>query len=330
MTTMPQQYKRRTYLFLCTDPVHVGTGGYRLGRVDNSIAREPGTKVPKIPGTSLHGAARAYAASLYEKSPCAGQGQPKDGETSTGHCGNCKICYTFGYTKSASSSESYSGVANVFDAQFPVNSMVGPVWITTPSRLETGGFTFEEPGDAWNAETLLTTFEHDGPLNLGWLVFQTGKKITITTDYYELACNKRWKLINNRIVLVHDNMFSHLVNSNLEIRTSVAIDPKRGAAVNKALFTYEALPRTTVLMADVVLDDYRETGFNDDGIPSTMTSKRNFLPSGTTWKSAIDVLQSGLKMIEWLGVGGMGTRGFGRMALLGTPKEEIYGGETKS
>ena len=61
-----------------------------------------------------------------------------------------------------------------------------------------------------------------------------------------------------------------------------------------------------------------------------MTSKRNLLPSGTTWKSAIDVLQSGLKMIEWLGVGGMGTRGFGRMALLGTPKEEIYGGETKS
>ena len=40
-------------LFLTLDPVHIGTGGYRLGRVDLSIVREPGTDLPKIPGTSL-------------------------------------------------------------------------------------------------------------------------------------------------------------------------------------------------------------------------------------------------------------------------------------
>jgi len=333
MAINSQRYLRRSYLFMCTDPVHVGTGGYRLGRVDNSIAREPGTNVPKIPGTSLHGAARAYSASLYEKANCAGQGQQKNGDTTTGHCGSCKICYTFGYTKSASSTESYSGVVNVFDAQllfFPVHSMVGPVWITTPSRLEMAGFTFGELPEGWNSEAVLTTLEHEGSLNLGWLVFQTKGKIIITTDYYELSCNKRWKQISNRIVLVHDNTFSHLVNSNLEVRTSVAIDPERGAAVDKALFTYEALPRTTVLVADVVLDDYRETGFNEDGIAANMTSKGSLLPGGIAWNSAIDVLHSGLKMIEWLGVGGMGTRGFGRMALLGSPKNETYGEETKS
>ena len=57
-------YKRRRYLLMTLDPVHIGTGGYRLGRVDNSIVRELGTRVPKIPGTSLHGAARSYAAQL--------------------------------------------------------------------------------------------------------------------------------------------------------------------------------------------------------------------------------------------------------------------------
>ena len=43
---------------LALDPIHVGTGGMRLGRVDLSIVREPGTNIPKIPGTSLAGAAR--------------------------------------------------------------------------------------------------------------------------------------------------------------------------------------------------------------------------------------------------------------------------------
>ncbi|NTV93135.1 MAG: hypothetical protein HGA72_07710, partial [Chlorobiaceae bacterium] len=47
MSGIPPKFMRRQYLFLCTDPVHVGTGGYRLGRVDNSMVREPGTNVPK-------------------------------------------------------------------------------------------------------------------------------------------------------------------------------------------------------------------------------------------------------------------------------------------
>jgi len=332
MATDSQRYQRRTYLFICTDPVHIGTGGYRLGRVDNSIAREPGTNVPKIPGTSLHGAARAYAASLYEKPTCAGQGQPKDGDATTGHCGSntCPICYTFGYTKNTGSQEAYSGVVNVFDAQllfFPIHSMYGPVWITTQSRLEMAGFTIADLPSESDKATIFPSFECKEPLNLGWLVFQTGNQVEITTHEYALSSDKRWGEIKKRIVLVHENLFSHLVNSNLEVRTSVAIDPERGAAVDKALFTYEALPRTTVLIADVVLDDYRQSGYAKDGIPNNQTSKGNHLPGGAVWNSAIDVLHSGLKMIEWLGVGGMGTRGFGRMALLGTPREINYGEE---
>jgi CRISPR-associated protein Cmr4 len=54
----PDRYKHHRYLLMTLDPVHPGAGGYRLGRVDNSIAREPGTRLPKIPGSSLHGAAR--------------------------------------------------------------------------------------------------------------------------------------------------------------------------------------------------------------------------------------------------------------------------------
>ena len=46
--------KKPTKLYFKTlEPVHVGAGGYRLGRVDKTICREPGTNLPKIPGTSL-------------------------------------------------------------------------------------------------------------------------------------------------------------------------------------------------------------------------------------------------------------------------------------
>jgi CRISPR-associated protein Cmr4 len=38
-------------------------------------------------------------------------------------------------------------------------------------------------------------------------------------------------------------------------------------------------------------------------------------PLGSTWNSPLAVLEAGLEMIQYLGVGGMGTRGFGRMKL---------------
>lgn len=142
-------YQRQRYLFMAADPVHIGTGGYRLGRVDNSIVREPGTRVPKIPGTSLHGAARTYAARIYENPAAAGQDH-RDVDTPE----KDPVCYTFGYIKPKGDQvEAYSGVVNIFDAHvllFPVYSMAGPVWVSTPERLREAGFTIKtdsEKGD---------------------------------------------------------------------------------------------------------------------------------------------------------------------------------------
>ena len=35
------------YFAYTIDPLHIGSGGYRLGRVDNTIVRDPGTNLPK-------------------------------------------------------------------------------------------------------------------------------------------------------------------------------------------------------------------------------------------------------------------------------------------
>lgn len=322
-------YKRQRYLFMTLDPVHIGTGGYRLGRVDNSIVREPGTKIPKIPGTSLHGAARSYAAQLYETPWAAGQKQEKPDDINADLSSN-PVCYTFGYLgKSQNNGDegrNYSGVVNIFDAHvllFPVHSMVGPVWVSTVERLEDAGFTVSPLPTTWNTDQAVLTWSRTDPLNLGWLMVGVADTVTVIAPQ-NWQNDDRWKAVK-KIVLVHDALFSQVVNSNLEVRTSIAINPDTGAAEEGALFTYEAIPRATFLTAEVVLDDYRD-GEKDRPFPKDKTAQNNLLP-GDTWKCPLCVVKAGFRMIEWLGVGGMGTRGFGRMAVVGKPWKENYGKE---
>src|SRR6266702_6960416 len=91
-TTRKALYTQQRLLFMTLDPVHIGAGGYRLGRVDMSITREPGTNLPKIPGTSLAGATRSYAAMRYGKTEAAGQHKDLKKEQKL----KCPIIYTFG------------------------------------------------------------------------------------------------------------------------------------------------------------------------------------------------------------------------------------------
>lgn len=66
--------------------------------------------------------------------------------------------------------------------------------------------------------------EKDDKLNLGWLYLENEEKITLEGELNEIQSD-----IKNRFVLVSDKLFSPVVNSNLEVRTSVAIDPRTGA-----------------------------------------------------------------------------------------------------
>lgn len=322
-------YKQQRFLLMTLDPVHIGTGGYRLGRVDLSIVREPGTNVPKIPGTGFSGAARSYAAYLYGKRDCAGKG----GKAGEKYCAQptCPICYTFGYTKGTAS---YSGTVSLFDAHillFPVHSMAGPVWVSTKQRLDEADFTVQLPEGAEEeassqGERAFLTWDWEKPLNLGWLLLDVapGKANVTPPDGSDWADQDEWKAVQNCIVLVDERLFSQVVNSNLEVRTSVSIDPATGAAEEGALFTYEAIPRATFLYCDVVMDDYRQGVKPWSSGPVTRKYTENGGdnrgdPLGQTWNSPLDVVKSGLKMAEWLGIGGMGTRGFGRIRIVGEP-----------
>lgn len=327
-----EPYEILPYFALALDPIHVGTGGYRLGRVDMTIVREPGTSLPKIPGTSLSGACRTYAAMQNPtKWPsCAGQGQADERKKTGGHCGEpaCPICVTFGFSKGQD--KSFQGLAQFSDARlvfFPVHSLAGPVWVTCPSALAGWGEKQVEPGDgeAWVAGDVKV----QDKINLGWLMLNVaGKDLTLNGLPKDVPAE-----IKQRAVLVSSSLFSQIVNDNLEVRTSVSIDPGSGAAAEGALFTYEALPRASVLAFEVVVSDPRfycidgkvplsgkacdET--NPVGKPGEKEAG-DMKPDGK--KKVKGTVESGLTLFEALGVGGMNTRGMGRMKVFGLS----YGG----
>jgi CRISPR-associated protein Cmr4 len=316
------------YYAIALDPIHVGTGGYRLGRVDNSIVREPGTNLPKIPGTSISGVARAYTAIVKNKYRhsiggqtymCAGKG----GGEGEKHCGQpgCPVCTTYGFSKGKTGS-SFQGLAQFFDARilfFPVHSMIGPVWVTCPSVLAEHGINETEPAestfrrfpylDAAKKDIGIST--RHSRLNLGWLL------LTKQDDAGALhgKLTEVREEIRQRAVLISNGLFSRVVNDNLEVRTSVAIDPDTGAAEDQALYTYEAIPRATVLWFDVVFNKpefFRITrggGFDEQPIQHGKTD-------GAGWTWVQENVKEGLGLMKLLGVGGMNTRGMGRLEIL--------------
>lgn len=312
-------HEQKTYYAISLDPIHVGAGGARLGRVDLPIIREPGTNLPKIPGTSISGPARAYTAMVTNKYrwkddnnkeySCAGRG----GDGGEKHCGSvnpaCPVCIPYGFSKGTGNS--MQGLSQFFDAHilfFPVASMAGPVWITSPIALEGIGLQqqFEAPTDGFHP--LGEQIQNKERLNFGWLMLNKG------TGKGNLNINLNLpKEITQRAVLVSDNHFNMIVNSNLEVRTSISIDPSTGTAEEGALFTYEALPRGTVFKFEVVYNSGETFIIGGKGLKTEGNGE-----VGISWVKT--QVEKGFKIFETLGIGGMNTRGMGRIKVLNLEK----------
>ncbi|MCK4393748.1 type III-B CRISPR module RAMP protein Cmr4 [Candidatus Bipolaricaulota bacterium] len=340
---MNDQEPSQCYYAMALDPIHVGTGGYRLGEVDMTIVREPGTNLPKIPGSSLAGAARAYTAMTtdhYRRDnpepaakkkyiSCAGKG----GEGGDDHCGeiDCPVCVTYGFTIGLQN-RSFHGLAQFYDAQvlfFPVHTMVGPVWVTSLETLSNAGLPKDKITPISHQKLRVVSELVSKPdenrrwgLNLGWLFLEIdGDNLEVEAIWEEMKLPAGLERIQKRLVLVPDALFSLVVNSNLEVRTSVSIDPATGAAEDGALFTYEALPRSTVLHFPIVYHNPQHYVFparvkNEKGEEVTTPTPFS-TDKDSSWVK--DQVVSGLRLMEHLGVGGMNTRGFGRLRILNLP-----------
>lgn len=304
---MSKSFQCFQHVGLAVDPIHVGTGGARLGRVDLSIVRDPVTKIPKIPGSSLAGVYRTYAAMATDKYPaCAGSGQP-DAMGVGGHCGqlDCPICTVFGFAKGRDSSGGFAGLAAFSDAHvllFPVATREGPLWVTSPEQLRVAGLP-ELQGVTANA--LYRDSASDQPLNLGWLLLSVQGLSNYPVLTEKLTERGVPTYILDRFGVLPDKLFSHVVNSNLEVRTSVSINPETGAAEEGALFTSEALPRATVLYWEITCKHPIHFKIRNQNISAVQN------PDGVH-----DNVTAAHAYLECLGIGGMGTRGMGRLRVL--------------
>jgi CRISPR-associated protein Cmr4 len=355
---------------MTTDPVYIGTGGYTIGRVDNTIVRDPITNVPKIPGSSLAGVWRYYAVleifskikdeyrnitkrknngtykgindifnidgnswitdyenNKYIRLKCAGQDDEpnkilsESRESETGHCGHCLVCKGFGFSKKDISWQGMLYFSDLNILFFPVFTMYGTKWITTDKILKMLNLYTDDndteicivlekieeeskkENERKNGKEIKEENEEKSEIdyiNLGWLYlpYKVERRQINLSKFSEFGLNLQ------DIVIVPDNLFSQIVNSNLEIRTSVSIDPITGAAKEGALFTSEAIPRGTILYGNIRIFD--KSSFKG------IDNKLEPLPS-------IDSLECALKeskhFFETLGIGGMTTRGFGRLKI---------------
>jgi RAMP superfamily. len=356
---------------MATDPIYIGTDGYTIGRVDNTIVRDPITKLPKIPGSSLAGIWRYYVvlellskikdkqpelkvikdldgASLNEKIQewvkrnsndwpnnsweyfngnvvakitCAGQDNTPQEELSnspdatnkegkTGHCGHCIVCKGFGFSKKDISWQGMMYFSDLHILFFPVFTRLGTKWITTEEILQNaglcnGGANIDNKGNSEQISVALKEIEKGREadhINLGWL-YLPYKVENKSIDLDKIKIGK-FKSNPEDIIIVPKELFSQIVNSNLEVRTSVSINPITGAAKEGALFTSEAIPRGTIFCGYLRIFD--KAAF--EGIES----KLNPLPK-------VDELENALydseHFFETLGIGGMTTRGFGRLKI---------------
>lgn len=292
---------------MALDPIHVGTGGSRLGRVDNTIVRDPVTRIPKIPGSSLAGVTRAYAAmATPNKYPgCAGQG---------GHCGghDCPICTVFGFAKGTEGS--FAGLAAFSDMHvllFPVATYLEAMWVTAPSalrqikELRDSDFSFVKDEEVYGDIKDAKGSQTNKPVNLGWLMFSPEPLPNEQSIKNELKKLKIVDHILQKIVIISDKLFTHVINSNLEVRTSVSIDPATGAAEDGALFTYEALPRGTILYWEVTAKNPQHFKIGDKNVSVV-----------TTISAVHEVVKKSDSYLEALGIGGNNTRGMGRIRVL--------------
>jgi len=375
---MSNMVKSNQVFALATDPVYIGTGGYTIGRVDNTIVRDPITKVPKIPGSSLAGVWRYYTvlgilSKIKDKKPkredilkqtggmikdkidnwiksqntngkwdvsnwhffegntllelnCAGQDNVPQEELSnitatnkegkTGHCGHCLVCKGFGFSKKDISWQGMIFFSDLNILFFPVFTMYGTKWITTVRRLEEAGL---KPNGVDNTtdNKVLTKNGNEGHINLGWLYLEVGGTHSLSLNAKIVF--ESFQLNDTDIVIVPESLFSQIVNSNLEVRTSVSIDPITGAAKERALFTSEAIPRGTILYGNIRI--FGKNSFTG------IEGKLEPLPDVEKLECA---LKESKHFFETLGIGGMTTRGFGRIKIKLSEKPEEKKEENKN
>ncbi len=234
----------RVFFIHALSPLHAGTG-QGSGVIDLPIAREKATRLPIVPGSSVKGVLRA---AQWEKT--------QNGDRN-------KVLAAYG--PDTDNASEYAGAVSFGDARLlclPVRSLHGVfAWVTSPLALD--------------------RYRRDADLNLtppslddeGNALAANGSDVTYGDKLYledlDLSCREseeagKWaeelakrlfpkeadpwrEHFSKRFVILHDDAFSFLYETALEVNARIRISDESKTVERGALWYEEALPAESIL-----------------------------------------------------------------------------------
>lgn len=220
----------------------------------------------------------------------------------TWHCGHCIVCKSFGYSKSNKSYQWRVFVSDMNILFFPVFTYLWVKWISCERTLKDAWIIVWDKLKEIEVNQVLLNWTNEtnsSYINL-WYLNLPIQKDKINLDLSGIDIELKTDIEKNLIIVPND-LLSQIVNANLEVRTSVSIDPITWAGKAGALFTSESCPRLTVFYGNVRVNDDYENKITPDMIESALKDSSAYF--------------------EVLWVGGMSTRWFGRLKVNCTDKQ---------
>ena len=228
-------------------PLHAGTG-QGVGAIDLPIAREKGTDIPIVPGSSLKGVLRDACAALH-----------KDDDTCTRIFGPD--------TNSAHEHASAIVLTDLRLVALPVRSLAGVfAWVSSPFLLQRlardaqlAGLD-DVPGkpSVANTDTVLVSSTSALRLNNNDVVLEDVKLTAQVQadDWADWLANrlfpgdedKDWRAeFKAHFCIVHDDVMSYLLQVGTEVTARIRLKDDEKTVAKGALWYEEALPSESIL-----------------------------------------------------------------------------------
>jgi len=232
-------------------PVHAGSGA-ELSVIDLPIQRERHTGFPVIWGQSLKGVLRR----AYER---LDNSQNKE-----------KTEVIFG--PPTDRAHEHAGAISVGDAKvllFPVRSLKGVfAYVTCPlvlerfkRDLELGGINLDFDADIAEDEAIVslnTSIEVEGKIIIEDIVLNANKRDISNLMGFIFKISPI-SIDESRIVIVHDDIFTNLVQMATEVVARVKISSETGTVERGALWYEEYLPSDTLLYSLIAVGKPRKS-----------------------------------------------------------------------
>ena len=252
----------------------------------------------------------------------------------------CPLCQAFGYPSLKLKGEGqekkeirgHEGRIWFRDARlafFPAVTDRGTFWFSTPGRaaaylqleITNAAPGWPELSLALSEDTALAVNPDITEMVVGWIRIAEIKETTsdkpvrdvldaLKKPSMDFPSEEYWRYIAGRTLLLDETNFYRVVETCLERRTCNRVDPETGAVRSGALFSYEALPRNSLLYSRLSVDN---SGFKaSDGISSL--------------EEVCNLAREGMAR---MGIGGLQTRGLGSVLVeeLPRPKSKDSGAD---